>query len=136
MSRSYVSLSIVVVILIATLSGCGGGASDNSKITSTIKSYLTAVANGNGQAACAELTPAAAQQVRQDATSLGATGCADAINRVSASIGAAKQALLKAKITSITITGSTATAQLQGGTRAPKLQKVGGRWLIAGGLGS
>ena len=123
-----------VVLLAAGAAGCGGS-SDNGQITNTVKTYLAAIANGNGTTACDQLTNGEANQALQAGASLGAVTCAQAVQDASGNLGGnGKQTLLNAHVINVQVTGNTATADLQGGTQTVQLTKIGGRWLISGGI--
>lgn len=126
---------VLAGLLTVAVAGCGGGSSDSSQITSTIKTYLAAIANSDGTTACDQLTNGAANQVLQAGASLGAVTCAQAVQDASGNLGGnGKQTLLDAQVINVHVTGSTASADLQGGTQTVQLTKIGGRWLISGGL--
>ncbi len=111
---------------------------DVSAITTTMKNYLSAVAGGDGQTACAQLTPGEAGAVLQTVSSNGinASSCADALDKTSQALDASnKQTLISAQVTNVQVTSDTATASIQGATQQPSFQKVGGRWLISAGIG-
>ncbi len=139
--RMLRAFALVTAVAIA---GCGSSASsgsDSQQITATIKGYLSALGHGDGQGTCGKLTSAAAAQVLQAAQSrapqLGATSCADAIDKINKYLPKGTQTKLdQAKVENIKVTGTTATAHLVGGTAAAQLTKVNGHWLISGGIGS
>ncbi|MFP5389564.1 MAG: hypothetical protein ACLGG5_09745 [Thermoleophilia bacterium] len=66
---------------------------------------------------------------------LQATSCADALTKLSGSLGAEeKDALESADVINVQIDGSGATAEVAGGTESVDLEKADDRWLISGGL--
>jgi hypothetical protein len=124
-----------------SLSACGGGGGgdDSSEVSDTITTYLSAIASGDGDEACEQLTSSEAAKVFQEATSalpeLRATGCADALTKLSESIGGERKVLESAEVTDVKIDGDTATAGVVGGSATADLTKVDGTWLISGGIG-
>ncbi len=122
------------VLLAITTVGCGG-TSDSSQVASTVKAFLTALANGNGTKACDQLTASQAQTVVQLLAQQGVTNCAAAVSRAASSLNASdKQKLLNAKVVNVHVSGNSATADIQGGTQPATLSKAGGRWYISAGI--
>lgn len=124
--------------LASALAGCGG-ADENGAVQNTVKTYLSAFADGNGQKACDQLTGQETRTIVQGAVErlpeLQSATCPDALSKLSGSLGAdEKQTLRDAKITNVHVTGDSATAEVVGGTQTADLTKAHGRWLISGGL--
>jgi hypothetical protein len=118
--------------------GCGGQ-SDADRIQQTVKTYLSALADGDGAKACDQLTGDQTRAVVDHAITslpeLQASGCADALTKLSGSLGAdEKQTLRDAKVTQVQVSGDSATAEVVGGSKTAELQKSHGRSLISGGL--
>jgi hypothetical protein len=125
---------LIVVAVIALAAGCGGASSDTSQISSTLTTYLSALADGNGRAACDQLTGAQARAVVETAASAGATSCVDAIDELSRNLGGdEKRTLRDAKVVNIHVNRDRATADALGATQITQLVKSGGHWLISGG---
>jgi hypothetical protein len=122
----------------AFVAGCGGGSDLGPSISAIKKSettYLTAVANGNGAAACNQLTGDQAAAVLQAGVSAGASSCPTAIKAFSHSLNAsAKHALLSATIVNVQVDPPNGSAQLKGSSRTYMFRKAGGKWLISGGV--
>jgi hypothetical protein len=74
------------------------------------------------------------QSVTANLPSLNATSCADALDKTAQSLNASdRQTLNSATVTNVQVSGDTAMASV--GTPQPAtLTKVGGRWLISGGI--
>jgi hypothetical protein len=128
-------LAAVTVAVTIILSGCGSGPSASAQVTSAIKAYLKDVANGNGSAACKQLSTSAAQRLVQAAARFGVKSCPQAVDGAAKQLTqATRQTLLNAKVTHVRISGTNATANVSESTEASYLMKIGGRWLISGGL--
>ncbi len=132
-------VSVVVGVLSLTLvAGCGGSSGGGSSPTQTVKTYLDAVANGNGGAACAVLTPSLQTRVVKLAKNQGTkvSSCSALFGMVKAHLTPAERnKFLDAKISTGSETGSTARVRVSGATDEPVLTKTGGRWYISGGVG-
>ena len=130
--RMILSILVAATLLLA---GCGGG---NSSPTETVKRYLTSVANGDGAAACDALAPPVRAKVLQEARSqqIKASSCADLFSQVRSHMTAAQRRQFQgAKVSVASSSGNTATVNVAGASSQPTLQKIGGRWLITGGIG-
>lgn len=138
------SRTFKIVLLIAglaatcpVLAACGGA---TSTPTSAIKTYLSALADGNGATACAQLTGkvkrSVAPALAEDLPGQRLTTCEDAIKAISKQAGADDKRRLKSvKVADVKITGKTATARVLGGQQPEQgeihLVRSGERWLIA-----
>ena len=113
------------------------GGPDEAQIRKTLDEYTTAFVGGDGEATCALLTDAARAQLEQAAAGKGAgEDCVSIITAAAKTIPAEqKQQLENINITTVKVDGDTATVEIEGGTGAGKLEKVDGRWLIAGDVG-
>jgi len=134
--RLPIAVSAILVAL--TLSACGGGSDDSGEVSDTVTSYLSALADGDGQKACDQLSSSEAAQIFQEATTvlpeLRATGCADALSKLSESLGGERKALESVEVTNVKVNGDSATAEVVGGTTTVHLTKTDDTWLISGGL--
>lgn len=138
MSRA---LGIAAAVAAAALSACGSSSSssnDNASSPATaVKSYLTAIANGDGATACGALTPSLQEQELKLARSQGikTSSCPNLVSQLKAHITSAqRKVLLNAQVSRVTVQGSTATVTVKGATHPTTLTKSGGKWLIAGGI--
>ena len=132
-SRLTIALAAGVAI-----SGCGGGGDDVSSPAATTKTYLTAIGKGDGNAACSTLTPRLRQQAIASAKASGitASSCPALFAQVRAHLSATqRRRFVDAKVTKVTQTGDTATVTIAGASSSPTLSRVGGKWLITGGVG-
>lgn len=121
----------------ATTTPVTSDGADTSAVTTTVKNYLSAAASGEGQTACAQLTPGEASALLETVTSNGtnAASCTDALDQTSKTLDASdKQTLISAQVTNVQVTGDTATATVAGASWNVSLQEVDGRWLISGGI--
>jgi hypothetical protein len=115
------------------LAACGGSGSDPSAV---VKTYLSAVANGDGKTACDQLTQAAQNQAAAGGQRAGlGSSCAVFLSKAAGVIpAAAKDALKNAQVGGTNISGDGATVQVTiqsiNRTRPLHLSKVGGRWLV------
>lgn len=114
---------------------CGGSGGSPE---GTVKTYLNALADGNGKKACDQLTGQAQRDaldyVSSNIPELNATSCEGAMGAIADNLGGdEKSTLRKAKLHAKT-TGNTATVSVEGGTSDAQLKKVDGRWYISGGL--
>ena len=125
---------LIVVAVIALAAGCGGASADTSQISSTLTTYLSGLADGNGRKACDQLTDEA-RTVLDISAGVGATSCVDAIHKLSQNLrGDEKQTLRRAEVVNIHVSGDRATADALGANQIAQLVKSGGHWSISGGI--
>ncbi len=150
--RHFVLIALSLAVLVA---GCGGdekakpaaadtAAADKRAISEHVAGYLRAYATGDGERACAALTPQLRERADRQATERGFDGCAEVLRRVGPKLLAAagpgeRDELLErvsdpAKIV-VSVKGDTATAGVEplrpGRTTSQVgLSRVDGRWLI------
>lgn len=106
--------------------------SDEDQIRSTLTTYLTAVANGDGRTACARLTVDGRRVVEKTPGARVET-CEGVIAQVAAAAKPSDKAKLRslaAEDIEVDVQGASATAKIEGATRDAKLVKSGERWLI------
>jgi len=139
MSRALISAAALTA---ATLvAACGGSANSGqgaSSPSAAVKSYLTAIAHGDGAGACAVLSPALQKRAVSIARSQGikASSCADLFGRVKAHLSPAQlRTFQNAKVSSASHTGTNATVTINGASSQPTLAESGGKWVITGGIG-
>jgi hypothetical protein len=119
--------------LLIALAGCG--ASDEERVTATIKRFNQAAAEGDGKKACEQLTPAA--------RATGGLRCEAVIDQLGRLGGeAAKRRLAAVEVRNVRVNGNTATAEAQIPTQNPttlQLEKIpyralkwlDGEWKVA-----
>ncbi len=136
-------LSLAVLALAAlAASGCGsddsggggGGGDGEAQIRDVVTGYASAVADGDGDKACGYLSQAARDRIEQAADTVDASGCPGVIEKVTDTASADDRDKLGAlEVTSVTVSGDTATAQthVEGDKTDPaKLVKEDGAWKI------
>ncbi len=148
MRRAFAAL--LVGIAATLLAACGGGGSGGNSTnngggstaspTSAVKTYLSAIADGDANRACSVLSPAMQSQALREARSQGVpvknSTCPGLFSEVLAAAhftAAQRSRLIDAKVTSVTVHGNKATVALKGASQAVGLTKAGGKWLITGG---
>lgn len=110
----------------------GVPSADGRAIRQTIAGYLTAVAEGDGDAACAFLT-GNAKRVVVEAPGSRAETCEAVIAETARAYSPAEKAKLRnlsQEAVEVTVRGATATVHVEGRPRTTRLIKRGGRWLI------
>ena len=130
--------TIAVIALLAALLGCAGAAHDK-EVQDTVKTYLDALAEGDGEKACDQLTATAkrgaVEALRERLPELGASSCEDGLSQLAENIGEGeKDALRDPGEIVVRISGDSATAKPENGAREAELNKAGDKWLIWGGL--
>lgn len=132
------ALAVAAVLLVA---GCGGSSAppDRDQVSATVLDYAHAFGAGDGAKACDQLTPAARARFLQLVALLArTTNCPTAVRRVEQAVGPqAAAAFRAARVSSVQVHGSTATARLIAGAQsaAVRLTKQGGRWRLAAAPG-
>ena len=131
--------TVAAAALLASAGGCGaGGGGAYSSPTATVKTYLTSVATGHGDAACSALAPSVRGAVLNEAHAqkIKASSCADLFSQVKSHMTAAqRQQFLGAKVTVASKSAGSATVNVAGASSQPTLRQEGGKWLITGGIG-
>lgn len=131
--------TLLPIAACVALGACGGGESDEDAVRETLRTYLGAVAEGDGDKACDLLTGEAKRQALDafatDLPELAPTSCGDGLTKLAESLGEDEKQLLRdpGEI-EVDVTGETATATLEAATQEAELTKSGDTWLISGGL--
>jgi hypothetical protein len=131
-------LTILAVAGAAAAAGCGGGdggGDDEERITRVVDDYLTALASGNGERACAQLTPGAQKEAVETVTAAfpdaGGMSCEDAIAELSADTDQRrKETMLNPKVEDVAVSGDSATARVKGLSGTARLQRVEDAWKL------
>ena len=120
----------------ALLLGCG--TNDQDRVSSTVKTYLAALADGDGGRACDQLTGQAQRDLvaglLEKVPELAALSCPEAVQKIGALIGPDEKAMLTDAKIRVTLDGDRAKAIPAGGTDTVDLVKTGSGWLISGGF--
>lgn len=103
------------------------GTSDSTAIRNTVKSYITALVDGEGQTACSDMSPVFEYSIASKAGGDCATALTESATTLTAS---ERSALLGAHISTVQVIGSTATVSFDGG-HSLQLEKYNGRWLVS-----
>ena len=128
--------STLLVVLAIGAAGCGGGSkgSDQQQVTTAVTDFAHAFGKGDGAKACGLLTTSARDAfVTRIAALVGTRDCSQAIGKLPSLAGANVTGPFQtAKVDSVQVSGSTATARLVAGghSRQVTLQKQDGKWLI------
>ena len=124
---------VAVLLVAATLSGCGGGPSDTEQVQAAVDAFGRATAAKDYKTLCDEVL---APKLVEDVTSVGLS-CEAALKR---GLGAVKDPQLT--VGNVRIDGDTATAEIRSSASGQqpskdtlKLMKVNGTWKISS-LGS
>ena len=130
--RALTRLVGPVLLTAIVVSACGGSGGDPS---AAVRTYLNAVANGDGTTACKQIDTQTLGQVIRGAGSNDPAACAKIISQASQLISPAqKKQLQSAQISTASTSGNTAKVKisLAGRTRTVTLTKSNGNWLISG----
>jgi hypothetical protein len=125
----------ILLAVVALLAGCGGaGNTDEDKIEATIKGYLAAFADHDGDKICSYLTDDARKAMLRRVKSLASKPDCDTIASITTGIDQEELDRLKdAQVADIEVTGNTATARpTLAGEKADeaRLRRVGGEWKL------
>lgn len=105
-----------------------------AEIEKAVQTYVRAFVDGDGKAACDQLTDQARQAVTGMSRTVGAKGCADAFERTR-EIGGPEvvQAARRIKVHKVRINGGTASVELRAGSQdsIAQLEHVGDHWKIS-----
>ncbi len=127
LGRSRRRAAILLLTLGAVpLTSC---ASDEERVEKTLTTYLTAVVEADGPTACAQLAPAARDDLVTSVA--GARDCEDAVRRYRSGLTAQQREELRtARVTEVSIEGDHATARVAG-AESGSLEQVEGEWRIS-----
>ena len=130
-----------LVIAAALAGGCGGSddGADDAGPEDVVRTYLEAVADGDGERACDQLTDDVQRQavdfLSAQLPQLEASSCADGLGQLAEDLGEEeKDGLRDPGEASAEIDGDTAIVRFEQGTTDAELTKEGDSWLISGGL--
>lgn len=124
-------LVLAVLTVLATALGACGQESEEDKAKATVEDYLKAVTDGDGDAACALVTPQTKARIER-----GGRSCATTISSLNTGTGKAVLAQFKkAEVKNVKVTGDTAIASIRvaGLSQPARLRKQGGDWKLDSG---
>lgn len=100
-----------------------------------MKTYLEALADGDGEKACDQLTGEAKRAVLDEISGqlpeFGAASCEDALDTLAENLGEDEKSALRDAEIEVKVDGDTATARPAKGTDDAELRKIDGKWLIS-----
>jgi len=126
----------VAIVLAILAAGCGGGddAPDSEQVTRAVSDYAHAFGSGDGDKACALLTPGARDAFTSRVSSLvGTRDCAGAVDKLQTVAGPNGTGPFQdATASGAKVEGDTATVTLKAGgaSEQVKLEKRDGDWLL------
>ena len=135
--RRAAAVVVAITVAIGVLACGGGGSSDEDQVKDTIKSYLSAIADGDGAKACDQLSTNGRTEIAQLGAQVGAStiDCEQIVQQLSSVIGSENTDSLKnAQVSSVQINGNQATATVSGANVTPTLINSDDHWLIDSGL--
>jgi membrane-bound lytic murein transglycosylase len=140
--------ALLLTCVVALVAGCGGGddtpatttkatPAPEAQVLATWRAAASAAAHGSGTAFCAQVAPAGKAKLTEQ-TSLP---CEATVQLLASQLTPADRAAVTgAKVTSVTVTGTTAVVRYEsnkrlaryGFTGRTELTKSGDRWLLLG----
>lgn len=126
-------LAIIGGVAAFALAAGGCGASDEEKAAEPVKTYLAALADGDGDKACAQLAGEMQREFVHDAqeADAGLVSCAEAVTLGAGVIGPDEEDALREADLSVKVQGDEATVEVKGGDRL-EVANIDGDWLIVG----
>lgn len=121
---------LIAGLLAFAAAGCGG---EEDEVGEVLSRHYDAVADGDGEAACEDLTKEARHLVVVSIRAQGARveDCAEAYERIAEGLGDDARRNVESAGHDVTLNGDgTATAETQGITGQVRLRKDGDRWVI------
>jgi hypothetical protein len=134
-----VSLALLAVAVLMA-SGCGG--SDASKAQETVSAAVSGLGTGDAKKVCDQLTAGAQKQILALLANnplgfpdIKATSCVEGITKLHAALTQVQRnVLVDGEVGDAKINGDKATVRVVGFGMQADLQKIGGKWMITGGL--
>ena len=126
------SVLLLAGVLLCAASGCGG---EEGEVTDVMNRHMDAIADGDGKAACRDLTAEAKRlvvvSVRATAPGTGIRSCEEAYERISANLDPAVRDRVRNEGHDVELHGDgTATVDSEATTGETQLRKDGDRWVI------
>ncbi|HEV7882470.1 MAG TPA: hypothetical protein VGO81_02815 [Solirubrobacteraceae bacterium] len=134
-----VSLALLAV---AVLMAAGCGNDDASKAQETVSAAVSGLGKGDGKKVCDQLTVGAQKQILAllannplGFPNIKATSCVQGITKLHGVLSQAQRnALVDGEVGDAKVKGDKATVRIVGFGMQADLQKLGGKWMITGGL--
>jgi hypothetical protein len=127
----------ILAVACAGVAGCGGddGGGPEDDARTVVREYLTAVAAGNHERACGNLTNGAQEALVKEVTAAFAgserISCNDAVRELSADLATEdKRVLLNPKIGEVSINGALATVAVDRVVGPVPLRRIGDDWRV------
>jgi hypothetical protein len=117
---------VAVLVVCGAVAGCGGGGDESAKVSAAAQSYIAAFSAHDANATCLALTRSSREQVAEFAREhmhLHGATCAKAVALLPPADPGAKVATVK-------VDGSHATASVDGFDRPLTLVREGGTWRV------
>ena len=116
---------VLALAVCTALLGCGS--SDEDEVRDTVRAYLDAFADGDGEQTCEPLTNEGRRSfvdaIIAQVPKLSAASCEEAIDAL-VDAGADTTVLRDVELTEVTVDGDTATVRAKGGTADAELVKT------------
>ncbi len=144
--RSTFQLRAIALAAAATLAlgaaACGGsdddssGGSDQEQARATVENLYAAIADGDAEKVCDQMNEAAQKQMAAGGLGTKSKSCAEAFQKFldQAEKAGGLDLTLKAKVKSVKVTGDTAVATVNFGSKGRNgeipLEKVDGEWKL------
>lgn len=112
------------------LAGCGGSDDGRQGARETAERYVQALVDGDGEAACEQLSAPAVAEIEDRA---GDRPCADALGVLLGALGSSGQELEDLSVTEVNVAGDVATATIDTprGPVVSELELQDGEWKLA-----
>lgn len=144
MSTKRLLLAVAAAICL-TATGCGSsntnsdsGPTDEEAITASVDSYYDGFGAGDGEAACAQLTDKAKEEIAGGLgggiPSIDDATCASTIESVAELAAESDVGPPRGEVTSVEVDGDSATAHLAGQGTKVEMVKEDGTWLMDSGF--
>jgi predicted lipoprotein len=134
-----VSLALLAAVVLM-VAGCGN--SDASQAQDSVSAAVSGLGTGNGKKVCDQLTAGAQKQILAlladnplGFPDIKATSCVEGITKLHAALSQAQRnVLVDGEVGDAKVKGNKATVRVIGLGMQADLQKIGGKWMITGGL--
>lgn len=132
------AVTLLAIACAGVAAGCGGddGGGDDEQVRDVVRDYLTGLAAGNGDRACAQLTEEARKELVSEVTAAfpdpPELSCEEAVVDLSQDIAPIdKRKFLNPEVTKVSVDGDRATVTVKGLDGPTTLARDGDDWRIA-----